>query len=643
MTTATASWKEQVAEIKQKAGVSFYESRLRRFTREGREYRAECPKHHDEHPSFTVYQRDGVWLWKCFPCNAGGDVFEFVKWLDGTSFSEAVKVLAAKIGYELETEEQPSFNYDPAMAAARLPEVLDYLLKRGISKETAEKYKVGAADFPGLGLAVVMPYGNTGAAKIRAVEPTGKKKFRHLPGHPTDEFLYGIEGLDAGELFYDDRVFIAESELDALMLVSHGLNAVSVSSATAVVNKDGGLKIKPEHLAAAQEADKVFLALDMDDPGQKCAAEFERVLPSYKTFRLMWPFEKGAPGLKGCKDIGELYAADPATFLERFETLVDAALNRPPAWRTLFKSYSEMEPGDIRFLAEGIMPEGVTFFGGLPGSGKTFLALSLAKALVTGKPFLSVYPTMGPCNVLYLVPEAGEKSFRKRMETVRITDNPRFLCRTARQGSIPLNEPLLLQAVKELKPVIFLDTAIRFLSGTDENDAGQVAKNLGDAIIGLIQAGAVGVVGIHHSTKASAKKDVPDLESTLRGSGDIAALADAAYGLKCKDAHNLLVEVHCVKARDIEPPRPFLIQGRPYLDERGDFAVLVGEWQEEVNRLSEAIAANPRISYRELTRVTRIGKNRIATVAANAGWQKQGEIWVSTKKEGLMTVPDLLM
>jgi hypothetical protein len=54
----------------------------------------------------------------------------------------------------------------------------------------------------------------------------------------------------------------------------------------------------------------------------------------------------------------------------------------------------------------------------------------------------------------------------------------RFLCRTMRDGLLKLDDPLLLRGIRELKPVVFLDTAIRFSEAESENDASQNASGM---------------------------------------------------------------------------------------------------------------------------------------------------------------------
>jgi len=49
-------------------------------------------------------------------------------------------------------------------------------------------------------------------------------------------------------------------------------------------------------------------------------------------------------------------------------------------------------------------------------------------------------------------------------------------------------------------------------------------------VIRLRQAGAIAVIGLHHATKKMRTEGM-SLELALRGTGDIAASADAVYGL----------------------------------------------------------------------------------------------------------------
>jgi hypothetical protein len=84
-----------------------------------------------------------------------------------------------------------------------------------------------------------------------------------------------------------------------------------------------------------------------------------------------------------------------------------------------------------------------------------------------------------------------------------------------------------------------------------------------------------------------------------------------------------------VKPRDFEPVRPFNIQGRPYIDETGDFRTLTepAKPRNKIESLAKAIEANRQATYRELVEATGIPQKSIAKVAAKSGYQKEGEEW----------------
>jgi AAA domain-containing protein/bifunctional DNA primase/polymerase-like protein/primase-like protein len=297
-------------------------------------------------------------------------------------------------------------------------------------------------------------------------------------------------------------------------------------------------------------------------------------------------------------------------------------------WRSQFKSVSELEEGEPRMLIRNFLPEGTIFIGALPGEGKTLLGLSISKALTTGKNFLAQYdfsvPEITP--ILYLIPESGGRAFRRRCEKFQIPDDPKlFLARTISEGAtLLLHNPWVLEAVKKMKPVVILDTVIRFSEADDENQASQ-NKQMVEDIIRLRQAGAVAVIGMHHATKAMREKGM-SLETALRGTGDIAASADAVYGMLRDDKLYASgsgpneIDVACLKPRDFEPPKPFriaaseksedVITGIPLavsvIDQTHDFRV-VSDRAKTANvddKIREMIANDPSVTRKVLMEET---------------------------------------
>ena len=312
-------------------------------------------------------------------------------------------------------------------------------------------------------------------------------------------------------------------------------------------------------------------------------------------------------------------------------------------WREAFHTVNELDTTPSRIFIKGILEEGITFFGAHSGVGKTWIGLSVAHALITGEPLFGVYPVMEKTKVLYLVPEMGGRKFRERAVRMHLPMDGEFWCQTIRDGACDLDSPVLQQAIAETSAVVILDTAIRFQAG-DEQSSTQQAQGLGAKMFNLINMGAAAVICMHHR-----KKDLdsePTLANTLRGTGDFGAMADCVWCVehasKGKRAPEYEQEsqamtrlmLTCVKPRDMDPADPFMIQGRPYIDQRGDFAVvdLHAEDLEPTSngddaKVLELVMAEPSIGVMSIRKKTGFGHERVQRILDDGKWVKRNGVW----------------
>ncbi|WP_445505036.1 VapE domain-containing protein [Microvirga sp. G4-2] len=80
--------------------------------KDGREFKACCPLHTEDTPSFTVFRsREGFEKFHCFGCGSFGNVIDFVQQYDGVEFPEACEILGG-------TREAPTRNRPEPKPAA---------------------------------------------------------------------------------------------------------------------------------------------------------------------------------------------------------------------------------------------------------------------------------------------------------------------------------------------------------------------------------------------------------------------------------------------------------------------------------------------------------------------------------------------
>ncbi len=130
-----------------------------KLERAGRNLRARCPFHKERTPSFYVSPERGTYY--CFGCGEKGDIFSFTEKMEGTDFRGALRLLAERAGVELgeyrgesgPTKDERERLFDLMQDAVAFfrgqmaghATVGAYLVDRGLSSETIEKWSLGYA------------------------------------------------------------------------------------------------------------------------------------------------------------------------------------------------------------------------------------------------------------------------------------------------------------------------------------------------------------------------------------------------------------------------------------------------------------------------------------------------------------------
>ena len=309
-----------VDEIKARLDIVEVVSETVKLRRSGRSYTGFCPFHSNtKTPAFAVFPDSGTW--RCFgQCNEGGDIFKFVMKREGWDFTEALKYLAQKAGVILEPltperkeredefellrdllDQSVKFYQSQLLKTPAGKPALDYLLKRGITRESIEKFELGYAPdsyeallghLGGLGHAqekmleagllnerdsggyydkyrnrIMFPIrdatGKMAGFGARILDPNDVPKFLNSPQTPLfnkSRLLYGLN-LAKKPIREADRVVIVEGYLDVIALHQSGY-ANCVSPMGTAINEDQLRYLK-------KYTRRIVLALDADAAGEK--------------------------------------------------------------------------------------------------------------------------------------------------------------------------------------------------------------------------------------------------------------------------------------------------------------------------------------------------------------------------------------
>jgi DNA primase len=294
----------------------------------GHRYVGLCPFHSEKTPSFYVHGVDQ--FYKCFGCDAKGDVFSFIQQIETLTFPEALKSLAERYGIPIP---QRSAADDPAaqrrnalfemheiaaslfQANLRGPggtEARRYLESRGVSAAAVDEFRLGLSDAFGQQLAdrlkkfgpdlleasglagkrqdgsgyfdrfrarLMFPIHDESGKVIafggRALRPGDEPKYLNSPEtkiYRKSTVLYNMHRakIDARK---HDRMILVEGYMDVIGVYSAGIREVVASCGTAL-GSDQVRSIKRQTAQQSAGTGQVILNFDPDAAGARSAEKY---------------------------------------------------------------------------------------------------------------------------------------------------------------------------------------------------------------------------------------------------------------------------------------------------------------------------------------------------------------------------------
>jgi DNA primase len=308
---------DQVAQIREKIDIVSFISEFISLKKAGRNFKANCPFHGENTPSFVVSPERQIW--HCFGCGKGGDVYTFLMEYERLEFAEALRTLAKRTGIVLESQKATS---GVTSKKERLYEVnsfakefyhyvltkhqvgkqaREYLANRGVTQKVIETFMLGFA--PRVGNALVKYLlekkhykredlmeaglaftGRTGLVDFfrgrivfplidhrdnvvgfagRVLEADAPSKYintRETFIYHKSEHVFGLN-ITKEAIRREKQVILVEGELDVLSCFEHGVGNVIAVKGTALTEAQVTL--------LSRFASKITFCFDDDKAGQE--------------------------------------------------------------------------------------------------------------------------------------------------------------------------------------------------------------------------------------------------------------------------------------------------------------------------------------------------------------------------------------
>jgi DNA primase len=209
-----------------------------------------CCFHEDHHPSAGVYQKDGVWRFKCQVCGAAGDFFDIQAMIEGTSAADELR--------KTTQPKQPNRKPPAQRAFANLDAARAYLTANVGQIESEHPYTTIDGDM----VQVVFRCKTTDGKTFRPVHLTDAGYV--LGAAPKPWPLYRLREIAGAEM-----VVVCEGEKCADILARYGFAATTSAAGAKNAKNTNWTPLKGKH---------VVLWPDNDSDGRRYIADVQRIL-----------------------------------------------------------------------------------------------------------------------------------------------------------------------------------------------------------------------------------------------------------------------------------------------------------------------------------------------------------------------------
>lgn len=385
-----------------------------------------CHSGHGTHGTGAVKYYPDTNTWYCHACDRGGDVIDAYTAQNGGDYNEALTILAARAGLELDSRETAkndrperpqsdekqtkgktldehkkaaeNVNFRAYFEECRKkisdPAAISYLEARGISENTARLFNLGfdpaadPANAPGAMTdenklhptpRIIAPCANDFYI-ARSIDPNTPAAFKAPNPRGTHAKLFNTAALYNGA----EAVFITEGIFDALSFEEAGAAGISL-------NGKGNGKLLLKQLQENPTAAGFIIVHDNDDDPETAADTLRRAEELNRSLQAM-NLQSIIYNVAGeYHDANDALQADPATFKARIAAAI-RELKRDDLTAFLDKvtteAYKPHRTG-LNFLDEildgGIIQQSLLLLMAAPGAGKTTLAQQLAEATAREK------------------------------------------------------------------------------------------------------------------------------------------------------------------------------------------------------------------------------------------------------------------